>query len=153
MGKEIEHKYLVTENWKEHVSAGTFYAQSYLADGVPTVRVRIAGDKAYLTLKGRAEGIARTEFEFEIPKEDASEIMKELSVTAVVEKTRYLVEFAGKTWEIDEFHGLNAGLVVAEVELNSEGEEFELPEWAGECVSSDFRYANSNLAREPYSKW
>ncbi len=154
MAKEIEHKFLIaSDHWRENASTGILYAQAYLSDGAATVRVRIAGEKGYLTVKGVSVNISREEYEYEIPQADAREMIERLAISAVVEKTRYLCEVAGKTWEIDVFHGENEGLVVAEIELTSENEPFELPDWAGACVTTDYRYANSNLAKVPFSQW
>ena len=154
MAREIEHKFLViSDTWKEHASEGIAYAQSYLSEGVNTVRVRIAGDKGILTLKGQSQGISRLEYEYEIPIQEAKEMMANLSLSEIVEKTRYLCCHAGKQWEVDVFHGANDGLVIAEIELEHENEAFDIPEWAGECVSLDSKYANACLAVRPYSTW
>lgn len=154
MGKEIEHKFLIiSDTWQQAAGEGIAYTQAYLSSGRATVRARVAGDKGFLTLKGKAVGITRSEYEYQIPVEDAREMIRNLAVTAVVEKTRYLCLVEGETWEIDVFHGENEGLLVAEIELKAEDEVFELPDWAGECVTSDYRYANSNLANFPYSQW
>ncbi len=153
MNIEIERKFLLkNDSWKEN-AVGTHYAQGYLNQaGENTVRVRIAGEKAFLTIKSKSKGISRQEFEYEIPEQDARELLK-LSLTPIVEKIRYKIEYAGKCWEIDEFLGKNKGLYVAEIELNSEKEPFEKPEWLGKEVSDDKRYFNSRLARHPYSEW
>lgn len=152
MALEIERKFLLlSEEWKEG-AVGVHYAQCYLNQKKSTIRVRIAGEKGFLTIKGKTKGISRKEFEYEIPLEDARE-MFEFSQTAVVEKYRYKIEYGGKIWEIDEFLGENAGLVVAEVELESENEEFEKPQWIGEEVTDDPRYRNSNLAEHPFKMW
>ncbi|MDR1730384.1 MAG: CYTH domain-containing protein [Prevotellaceae bacterium] len=153
MNIEIERKFLLKDDsWKKN-AVGTHYAQGYLnRPGEITVRVRIAGEKAFLTIKSKTKGISRQEFEYEIPKQDARELLK-LSQTPVVEKIRYKIEYAGKCWEIDEFSGKNEGLVVAEIELNAENESFEKPEWIGKEVSDDKRYFNSSLARNPFSEW
>ena len=153
MNVEIERKFLIKSDlWKEN-SVGVHYAQGYLNDaGTNTVRVRIAGEKAFLTIKSKSEGIFRQEFEYEIPPEEAKELLK-LSQTQIIEKIRYKIEYAGKCWEVDEFLGKNRGLYVAEIELNSEDEPFEKPEWVGQEVSDDKRYYNSYLARKPFSEW
>ncbi|MBP5319079.1 MAG: CYTH domain-containing protein [Paludibacteraceae bacterium] len=149
---EIERKFLVdTKRWSDR-SGGVPYRQAYLSKEGNTVRARIAGDKAYLTIKGKAVGISRPEFEYEIPVADA-EALFGLAVSAVVDKTRYRQTYGGKLWEIDVFHGDNEGLVVAEIELNSEDEAFEKPEWLGPEVSADKRYTNAALARNPYKNW
>lgn len=153
MGVEIERKFLVQdESWKVGAGEGLDCRQGYLmSNGEKTVRVRIMGDKAYLTIKGPVEGISRSEFEYEIPVEDAEDILALCGHP--IEKTRYLIKHAGMRWELDVFAGANEGLVMAEVELASEGQLFELPPWAGEEVSGDIRYYNAYLARRPFSTW
>ena len=154
MPLEIEHKFLIkNDGWKALADAGTLYKQGYLSvAGEATVRVRIAGEKAYLTIKSRRVGISRKEFEYEIPVNEAIELL-EMSHLPVIEKTRYIVPFAGMTWEVDVFYGDNEGLIIAEVELSDADQAIELPDWAGEQVSTDNRYANSNLARNPFKNW
>ncbi len=153
MSIEIERKFLLKDDsWKQN-AVGIHYAQGYLNQpGENTVRVRIAGASAFLTIKSKSKGISRQEFEYKIPQEDAQELLK-LSQTPVIEKIRYKIEYAGKCWEVDEFLGKNAGLYVAEIELNAEDEAFEKPEWIGKEVSGDKRYYNSRLARKPFSEW
>ncbi len=153
MAAETERKYLVRgEAWRA-LARGTPCRQGYLfADERGVVRVRLIGGSGYLAVKGPTEGITREEFEYSIPAADA-ERMLELFRTALIEKTRYLVESHGQTWAIDEFEGANRGLVIAEVELPDEEPPAELPPWIGEEVSSDPRYYNSSLARVPYSAW
>lgn len=153
MGQEIERKFLVEgTDWKR--GPGTLYRQGYLcSDENRAVRVRLAGDRGFLTIKGATRGIARSEYEYAIPREDAEAMLDALCAGPLVEKTRYLVEHAGHTWEVDEFHGANQGLVVAEVELERADEEVELPPWVKEEVSADPRYLNANLAKKPYSRW
>ena len=126
--------------------------QAYLAKDGNTVRVRIADNKAFLTIKGKTEGISRAEFEYEIPVEDANAMMS-MAIYPPVIKTRYYAEVGGKTWEVDVFEGENEGLVLAEIELRSEDEEFSLPEWATKEVTGDKRYYNSYLAENPYKGW
>lgn len=152
MATEIERKFLVQgTSWRQ--GAGVPFSQGYLnRDKERTVRVRIAGDKAFLTIKGVSRGASRAEFEYEIPVADAGQLLK-LSDGPLVEKTRYLVVHDGATWEVDEFRGENAGLVVAEIELTSEGQPFTRPPWLGEEVTQDSRYLNSSLATYPYSRW
>jgi CYTH domain-containing protein len=152
MGTEIERKFLVTgDGWRQ--GAGVAYAQGYLnRDPQRTVRVRIAGDRAFLTVKGASNGATRAEFEYEIPLEDASKLM-ELSDGPVVTKRRRVIEHAGSTWEVDEFEGENAGLVVAELELESENQAYAKPDWLGREVTDDPRYYNSSLAANPYHRW
>ena len=152
MGIEIERKFLVVgDGWRR--GEGVPYAQGYLnRDPSRTVRVRIAGARAFLTVKGISQGATRQEFEYEIPVADARQLL-ELSDGPVVRKTRRLVEHAGSTWEVDEFEGDNAGLVVAELELESEAQAYARPDWLGREVTDDPRYYNSNLATNPYRNW
>ena len=155
MGIEIERKFLVDKYLWAHTGkpAGTAFKQGYLVnDKGKTIRVRIAGDEAWITIKGVTHGVSRKEYEYPIPVNDAAEILTEMA-GAVVEKTRYRVTFAGKVWEVDVFEGENAGLVIAEIELNDEGDVFELPDWVLSEVSGDARYYNSNLSENPYCKW
>lgn len=152
MPVEIERKFLVAgSEWK--TATGTLYRQGYLSRNAGrTVRIRVAGEKAFLTIKGITQGISRAEFEYEIPLADAEELLK-LCDGPLIEKTRHLVVEAGTTWEVDEFHGDNAGLVVAEVELDSEEETFARPDWLGREVTGDHRYSNSQLSVCPYREW
>lgn len=152
MGDEIERKFLVSgDDWRE--GQNTRYVQGYLSrEPGRTVRVRRAGEKAYLTIKSEVVGISRREFEYSIPLEDA-EAMFKLCVGPLIEKTRTVVMFAGKKWEVDEFHGDNEGLLVAEIELQSEDEEFVRPPWVGREVSADRRYFNSSLTQHPFKEW
>lgn len=153
MGTEIERKFLLKDDaWRKDAS-GQAYRQGYLStDKERTVRVRVVGTQAMLTIKGMTHGIRRVEFEYPIPLADADGLL-ELCHRPLIEKTRYRVEHDGLVWEIDEFHGENAGLVVAEVELERESQAVTLPPWIGEEVSDDPRYFNSNLARHPYREW
>ena len=159
MGREIERKYLVAgDEWRSVVTKRTDLRQGYLVtDPERNVRVRTKGEKAFLTLKGKADGsdgtLLRREFEYQIPLEDAHEILGSLCLEPLIEKTRHLVEHGGLTWEIDEFRGHNAGLLVAEVELESETQEPALPAWVGREVTDDPRYLNANLVRHPDSEW
>ncbi len=152
MATEIERKFLVTGTpWKTH--APTHYCQGYLnRDQHRTVRVRIAGDQGWFTVKSLASGMTRLEFEYEIPVDDAQQMLK-LCEPSLIEKFRYVVPYAGMQWEIDEFHGENEGLVVAEIELASETQSFEMPDWVGEEVTHDPRYYNANLSLIPYQRW
>ena len=153
MNIEIERKFLLkNDNWREG-AVGVHYKQAYLNEkGDNTVRVRIEGEKAKLTIKGKSSNISRLEFEYDIPMEDA-EALFTLAKTPIVEKYRYKIMYAGNCWEVDEFLGLNRGLVVAEIELESEIQSFEKPDWIGMEVSGDKRYTNANLARKPYCEW
>jgi adenylate cyclase len=154
MAQEIERKFLVAgDSWKDGAK-GTLIRQGYLSVSKDcTVRVRIAGGKGFLTVKGASRGIVRTEFEYAIPADDAAAMLGALCDRPPIEKTRWVVPFKGFTWEVDEFHGANAGLVVAEVELAAADAVPELPPWAREEVSSDPRYFNSNLATRPFTTW
>jgi CYTH domain-containing protein len=151
---EIERKFLVrNDNWRS-LAQGTLYRQGYLASKKErTVRVRVAGDRGYLTIKGPVIGIARTEFEYEIPFDDANRMLDELCEKPIIEKIRRKISFRDHIWEVDEFLGENEGLVVAEVELQNENQPIELPDWIGEEVSGQLKYYNSQLAKNPYRKW
>jgi len=154
MGVEIERKFLLAnEGWRGQ-GTPTPMRQGYLvADPVRTVRVRIEGERAVITIKGKSTGASRGEWEYEIPVPDATELLDGLCEQPQVEKIRHRIEHAGHTWEVDEFLGLNAGLVVAEIELEDEDEAFEKPAWIGAEVTGDKRYYNSSLNRMPYSRW
>jgi len=154
MPREIERKFLLTDDsWKADVSRAVGMRQGYLNSAPErTVRVRIAGERAYLTVKGPVTGITRPEFEYEIPVAEGLAMM-ELCEQPVIEKTRFYVDVAPHTWEIDVFSGDNEGLVVAEIELHSEGEDFVREAWLGAEVSGDKRYYNSGLVRKPYLSW
>lgn len=153
MGLEIERKFLVRDLSVLAGHPGVRLSQGYLSfDPDRTVRVRVAEDGAWLTIKGRGNGISRAEFEYEIPIEEARQLL-DFCTGSVVDKTRHRIPHAGHLWEVDVFHGDNEGLVVAEVELDSEDEAVELPPWIGEEVSEDPRYFNAKLAREPYRDW
>ena len=153
MAQEIERKFLVTGNgWR--TDNGTLIRQGYLYSSFNgTFRVRTKGEHAYLTVKGRKTGITRSEFEYEIPWEDANQILDELCYKPLIEKIRHEVHVGGFTWEIDEYLAENSGLVVAEIELEAENQEFPKPDWVGIDVSDDVRYLNANLVKNPYSKW
>lgn len=154
MATEIERKFLVIgDDWKKGAE-GVLYRQGYLSsDKDRTVRVRIAGDQGYMTVKGRSVGIARAEFEYAIPIDDARDMLDSLCLKPLIEKVRYTVMYRQMRWEIDEFLGQNLGLVVAEVELDQIGQQVDLPEWAGTDVSADPRYFNSSLIAHPYRSW
>ncbi|TLD71833.1 CYTH domain-containing protein [Phragmitibacter flavus] len=153
MPVEIERKFLVASDaWREGAS-GTMMKQGYLArDPDRTVRIRIAGENAFVTIKGRRSGLARDEFEYAIPLSDAEELLR-LCLPPLIEKTRFIVLHAGNRWEVDEFYGDNAGLIVAELELPSEDAAFEKPSWLGAEVSDDPRYFNSRLAQHQFKDW
>lgn len=155
MPQEIERKFIVSGNFKPFVSKSIRITQGYLSS-VPerTVRVRIKGSKGYITVKGVASssGISRFEWEKEIPLSEARELMK-LCEPGIIDKTRRLVPVGNHTFEVDEFHGENEGLTIAEIELTSENEQFEKPSWLGWEVTGDTRYNNSMLIKNPYTKW
>ena len=152
MGKEIERKFLVKGvAWRN--AKGTMVRQGYLNSAKErNVRVRTMGDKAYLTVKGIAIGASRLEFEYEIPYKDAAALL-EICEKPLIEKRRYRVREGGFVWEVDEFFGENKGLIVAELELESEDQAFHKPDWVGEEVTGDPRYFNSNLIKNPYTNW
>jgi adenylate cyclase len=153
MSLEIERKFLLlNDSWRQ-ASKALPYTQGYLSrGGARTVRIRTAGDKAFLTIKGPVVGISRAEFEYAIPPEDARQMLQ-LCEPPLIEKTRHTIFASGHLWEIDEFHGANEGLLVAEVELDQADEEISLPCWIGKEVTGDPRYYNSNLGTHPYSAW
>lgn len=154
MAEEIERKFLVcNDSWRPGVR-GTLFRQGYLStDPERTVRVRLEGERGVLTIKGLTRGISRAEFEYSIPAAEAAVLLDSLCLQPLIEKTRYRIEHAGQLWEIDEFAGDNAGLVLAEVELTCEEEAVELPPWAGAEVSTDPRYFNANLVGHPFCRW
>lgn len=155
MAKEIERKFLVVgDEWRKNATGKT-YRQGYLNSVKErTVRIRTINDKAFLTIKGLTVGCTRLEFEYPIPFEDCTRMLDDLAEKPIIEKTRYKIPAGnGLTWEIDEFHGVNEGLIVAEIEIPSEDFAFEKPSWIGEEVSSDPRYFNSNLVANPYTTW
>jgi len=153
MGIEIERKFLVKkEIWQSlEKPEGKHYRQGYLLNGEDrVVRIRIAGDQGFITIKGAAEGISRMEYEYEIPKEDALEMLDKFQPEGT-EKIRYRIpEGSGLTWEVDDFLGANAGLIVAEIELTSEDQPFNRPNWLDKEVTYDERFSNSNLALRPF---
>jgi CYTH domain-containing protein len=153
MGKEIERKFLVKGNDWKSLGTGVIYCQGYLPTlGKQTVRVRIIGERGYLTIKGSKKGQTRAEFEYEIPLSDAQEMLDTLCIRPLVEKTRYKIQYRNSIWEVDEFLGENEGLIVAEVELESENQTVDLPDWIDREVNHP-RYYNSSLVRYPYSQW
>jgi len=154
LGVEIERKFLVAgDGWRE-LGEATLLRQGYLSsDPARVVRVRIEGERAFLTIKGKSQGATRGEWEYPIPVSEAAELLDGLCQAPLIEKVRRRIAVQGHTWEVDEFLGANAGLVVAEIELGSEDEAFDKPEWIGQEVTHDARYFNSNLIRHPYSSW
>ncbi len=156
MAQEIERKFLVTSDaYKQQAKKATRITQGYISS-VPerTVRVRIKGDKGFITIKGigNESGASRFEWEKEIPVEEVKELLK-ICEPGIIDKTRYIVEVGNHIFEVDEFYGDNEGLVVAEVELKEENEEFEKPEWLGKEVTGDVRYFNSMLMKNPFKNW
>ena len=154
MGREIERKFLVKKEAWQPEGKGDLYRQGYLSTAKErVVRVRVTGDKGFLTVKGMTEGFSRLEFEYEIPVRDARQMLDTLCERPLIEKHHYRVEHEGMIWEIDMFLGDNEGLVLAEVELESATQQFSLPGWAGEDVSEDPRYFNANLVKNPFRQW
>jgi len=155
MAKEIERKFLVKGGFKNQATKETRIVQGYLSS-IPerTVRVRIKGDKGYITIKGigNTSGASRYEWEKEIPANEVEELLK-ICEPGVIDKTRYLVKVGNHTFEVDEFYGDNKGLILAELELTSETESFPKPEWLGEEVTGDPKYYNSMLMKNPFTKW
>ncbi len=155
MGIEIERKFLVeNEAWRNEARTSIEIRQAYLANtSLSSIRVRTAGDRANINIKQMQIGPSHGEFEYEIPVKDAEEILASLCEPAEIIKTRFFVDVAAHTWEVDVFEGANAGLVVAEIELRSIDEEFLKPGWVGREVTDDERYYNVALARSPWSEW
>lgn len=155
MATEIERKFLlVSEDWRGLVRDASLFRQGYLSNTPrASVRVRIAGSDATLNIKGMTVGLQRSEHEYPLPLADAVELLERLCERPLIEKTRHLLTYGGKRWEIDEFHGDNAGLIVAEVELDSPEEAIELPGWVGRDVSHEERYYNVCLIHYPYNQW
>jgi adenylate cyclase len=155
MAIEIEHKFLLAnDDWRELVSHSVIYRQGYLSSQpTSSIRVRISDEQAWLNIKSATIGIQRSEYEYEISLFDAHEILDNLCLKPIIEKTRHFVTHENHLWEIDEFDGENAGLIVAEIELNSQDETFAKPDWLGAEVTQDVRYYNNNLAKNPYSQW
>jgi adenylate cyclase len=155
MPVEIERKFLVDgDAWRAAVHRREYFAQGYLAASERcSVRVRVGDGRAWLNLKGRLEGATRLEFEYEVPVGEANEMLDALCALGRVEKWRHWVPHAGHEWEVDEFLGDNAGLVVAELELGDEAESFERPPWLGLEVTEDLRYLNTSLASRPWRRW
>ncbi|MCB1195893.1 CYTH domain-containing protein [bacterium] len=153
MPREIEHKYLVkNDSWKTNAH-GVQYRQGYFACTQPTVRIRVIDNRGILTIKSSEAGISRSEYEYSIPLHDAEEMLKKYCKGILIEKTRYKVDFMEREWTIDVFHGANDGLILAEIELNTEDEHYELPSWIDKEVSDDPRYYNAYLYKYPYTKW
>lgn len=154
MPAEIERKFLVKgDSWRK-LAEGSRYVQGYISTAKQaTVRVRIVGNQGYLTIKGATVQYSRSEFEYPIPVTDAQEMLDTLCDRPLIEKTRYKIAYGNLIWEIDEFEGINKGLIIAEVELTDEKQQIELPDWIGEEVSDNPKYYNSNLVKHPFSQW
>jgi CYTH domain-containing protein len=154
MSKEIERKFLVKGDAWRALDKGTTYRQGYLNSAKErTVRVRTAEDKAFLTIKGLTLGATRAEYEYAIPFDEGKAMLDALAEKPLIEKKRYKIPSGDLTWEIDEFLGENAGLIVAEVELTSEDQAFDRPAWLGDEVTGDTRYYNANLIKKPFTRW
>jgi CYTH domain-containing protein len=154
MALEIERKFLLAGDGWRGLAEGIDFRQGYLcADRQRTVRVRIAGDRGFLTIKGATTGASRNEYEYEIPLGEAQAMLDDLCLQPQIVKRRYTIPFDGFLWEIDEFFGLNQGLIVAEIELEREDQSFARPEWIGAEVTGDPRYANAALCVNPFSGW
>jgi CYTH domain-containing protein len=154
MGIEIEKKFLLSGTDWQQLAEPTAYRQGYLSSVKErTVRVRTINDKGFLTVKGISVGATRLEYEYEIPLDDANALLDELCEKPIIEKNRYKINSGGFVWEVDEFFGENDGLVVAEIELESEEQSFDKPSWVGDEVTGDPRYFNSNLIQHPFSQW
>jgi|TARA_B110000467_G_scaffold58485_1_gene53418 adenylate cyclase len=154
MATEIERKFKVTTDEYKQLAKPLYCKQGYFnTPNEPLVRVRIMGEKAYLTLKGKNKGISRLEFEYEIPVIDAQELLSNFCSTPFIEKNRFIISIEDTTWEVDEFLGDNLGLVIAEVEISSEDANFQKPSWVGPEVSDETKYYNYKLVNHPYSKW
>ncbi|MGV7210017.1 CYTH domain-containing protein [Oxalobacteraceae bacterium A2-2] len=154
MGVEIERKFLLRgEAWRT-LGEPVLLRQGYLSSQRErVVRVRIEGGRGVLTIKGANQGASRGEWEYEIPVAEAAELLDRLCERPLIEKYRRRIAHGGHVWEVDEFLGENAGLAVAEIELSAEDEAFDKPDWAGEEVTADVRYLNSNLIKHPYTAW
>ncbi len=154
MVQEIERKFLVAnDEWQKNATS-TRYRQGFLCtEPERTVRVRVAGDRGTLTIKGKTVGATREEFEYDIPREEAEHLLDVLCLRPLIEKVRYVLREGAHTWEVDVFEGENIGLVIAEIELQREDEVFERPSWLGKEVSDDPRYFNANLVKRPYTTW
>lgn len=154
MGIEIERKFLINDDSWKIGATGTAYRQGYLSgEKGRTVRIRTVGSKGFITVKGPTQNGRRLEYEYQIPERDVQEMLDTLCLSPIIEKIRYMVDYHGFTWEIDVFSGANEGLIVAEIELESINQEFDLPPWVGREVTDDPKYYNSNLSRHPYQIW
>ena len=151
---EIERKFLVKGNEWRGLASGRAYRQGYLStDNERAVRVRTIGSQGFLTIKGMSIGITRVEYEYEIPLSEADDMLDSFCLRPLIEKKRHKILYEGLIWEVDEFVGINQGLIIAEVELETDGQEFVLPDWIGQEVTSDQRYYNANLVAAPFTTW
>ena len=154
MAMEIEKKFLVKNDQYKGFANSALFRQGYLSiEAERTVRVRSYNGKGFLTIKGKAQSFSREEYEYNIPAQDAEGMLDNLCVRPIIEKVRYFLTYEGCKWVVDEFLGANEGLVVAEIELESEQQTFEKPEWIGNEITSETRYFNSNLVNNPYKGW
>lgn len=155
MPTEIERKYLVTgDSWRQDAGAGVAIVQGYLGSNEKSsIRIRIDGESAHLNIKSRTIAIQRSEFDYPIPVDEATELLQKLCDQPLIKKNRYPVQYQGHLWEVDVFAGDNAGLIVAEIELSAPEQSFKLPAWAGREVSDDPRYYNTCLVSHPYKDW
>ncbi len=154
MALEIERKFLVRDSRWKSLAERILYRQGYLSiDKERTIRIRVVGETGFLTIKGQTVGISRLEFEYQIPVDDAQHMLDELCQKPIIEKHRSTIEHGSLVWEVDEFHGVNEGLILAEVELQSADQQVDIPDWIGEEVSGDARYFNANLVKNPYTTW
>lgn len=154
MALEIERKFLVKNTSWRSLATGVHYRQGYLHTSLQcSVRVRIAGDAAFLTVKGATQGMSRDEYEYPIPVGDAQAMLDRLCPQPQIEKIRYTIEYQGFTWEIDDFLGVNQGLIVAEIELREEHQSFPLPDWVGAEVTGMAQYYNACLCHHPFTQW
>ena len=154
MGKEIERKFLVKDETYKTLAERILYYQGFLNTSKErVVRVRVVGDKSFLTIKGLSKGATRTEFEYEIPVEDAKIMLEELCEKPIIIKYRYNIQIGDLLWEVDEFKAENEGLVIAEIELHDEFQNFVKPNWIGEEVTEDPKYYNANLIKHPFGSW
>ena len=154
MAIEIERKFLVKKSPCHLAKKSRHIKQGYIVhDQKQVIRVRKKDQDYFLTIKGSNKGISRLEFEFPISKNDAEELFLHFCQTAIIDKTRHYIDYKGHTWEVDEFHGDNHGLIIAEIELQSVNEKFHLPEWIGDEVSAENKYYNMSLAKHPFKEW
>ncbi len=154
MPMEIERKFLVLNNQYKSSASYVLFRQGYLSiDFERTVRVRSYNGKGFLTIKGKTQSCSREEYEYDIPIEDADRMLDKLCIQPLIEKVRYFLNFEGCKWVVDEFLGVNEGLVIAEIELDSEQQSFKKPDWVGREITSDTKYFNSNLVENPYKNW